>query len=74
MDTPDQGAPTAAPSRLEGWLTGARELLPPLALAIALNLMLFIAIPPVNHDPVLSIIAGFLGFMVGRATAKGSPP
>lgn len=49
-------------------LAAIKDLLPSVALSIGLGLMIFKAVPTENHDPVLAIISGMLGFLTGRAS------
>lgn len=49
-------------------LAGVKDLLPSVALSIGLGLMIFKAVPTENHDPVLAIISGMLGFLTGRGS------
>ena len=72
-------APVPIHSRAEAWaaiLASVKDLLPAVALSVGLCLLVFFAVPAANHDPVLSIISGMLGFLTGRATspAKTDPP
>lgn len=43
------------------------RLLIPCILAIALGLLIYFPIPGVNHDIVLSIVAGLLGALTNRS-------
>jgi len=68
-------APFSIPSEL---VSAAKELVVSLALSAALITMIFVAVPTANHDPVIIVISGFLGFLTGRNSrtpvATPTPP
>lgn len=63
--------PPAQKTGLDAILTGIKELLPAVALSLALPLMVFVTMPASNEKVVLSLVSGLFGFLTGRAT-KGS--
>ena len=72
-DIPPTSAPRPTSDFLTETISTAKELGAIAALAGALWAIIFVAVPTANHDPVIIVISGLLGFLTGRGSRTPAP-